>query len=186
MKKARLIRAILSRAITPIVKSKYILNSIVGFSYLNMIKNKGLRCIFEGGGDLYHPSNITLGSDVYLGKNFFLQGAGRISIGSYTHISRNVVVHTSNHNYNGDLLPYDKKQMLSPISIGNYVWIGMNVLILPGVKIGDGAIIGMGTVVTKDVPENAIVTGDGYILRGTRDKKVVDLLLNENRFLRND
>ena len=49
--------------------------------------------------------------------------------------------------------------MTQPIIIGNHVWIGMNVTILKGVRIGDGAIVAAGAVVTKDVPENTLVGG---------------------------
>ena len=49
--------------------------------------------------------------------------------------------------------------MTQPISIGNHVWIGINVTILKGVKIGDGAIIAAGAVVTRDVPERCLAAG---------------------------
>jgi acetyltransferase-like isoleucine patch superfamily enzyme len=169
----------------PFIKVKFLFHSIVGYAYLNLIKNKGERCIFEGGGDLHHSDKITIGSDVYLGKNFFLQGEGSIFIGNYTHISRNVVIHTSNHNYNGDSLPYDKTKLLKTVKVGNYVWVGMNVLILPGVTIGDGAVIGMGSVVSKDVPQNTIFTGSGGVFRGSRDLEQVAFLLKKQKFLKN-
>lgn len=47
-----------------------------------------------------------------------------------------------------------------PITIGNHVWIGMRAIILNGVTIGDGAIVGAGSIVTKDVPRNSVVAGN--------------------------
>lgn len=103
------------------------------------------------------PENLIVGDNVHINTNAFLRSEGGLFIGSNTHISRNLIVYTMNHDYTGDLLPYDSGKILKPVHIGKNVWLGINVVIAPGVKIGDGAIIGMGTVVAKDVPTLAIV-----------------------------
>ena len=54
----------------------------------------------EGDGTIHEPVNLTIGTDVFLGSNFFIRAAGGVTIGDYTHISRNVVIHTVNHNIN--------------------------------------------------------------------------------------
>lgn len=134
----------------------------------------------EGDGTIHEPVNLTIGTDVFLGSNFFIRAAGGVTIGDYTHISRNVVIHTVNHNINGSLLPYDRTDILNSVVIGKYVWIGMNVSILPGVTIGDGAVIGMGTVVSKDVNSGEIVVGSSNRVVGKRDEaETLDKVLKE-------
>lgn len=81
---------------------------------------------------------------------------GGIYIGDGALIGHNVVLATLNHAKS----PNDRGTMIpAPIHIGKHVWIGSNSTILPGVTIGDGAIVAAGAVVSKDVPENAIVGG---------------------------
>ena len=80
-----------------------------------------------------------------------------ITIGDFCNIANNVVIVDHNHKYNntGVIEGYE----LSPIHIGNRVWIGANVTILKGVTIGEGAIISAGAVVNKDVPPYEIWGG---------------------------
>jgi acetyltransferase-like isoleucine patch superfamily enzyme len=60
---------------------------------------------------------------------------------------------------NHDINDYDQWDVSEPIVIGNNVWIGMNVIVMPGVKIGNNVVIGANSVVTKDVPDNSIAVG---------------------------
>ena len=81
--------------------------------------------------------------------------------------------HRENHSYENSMIRDNK-----PITIGNDVWIGANAIILPGVKIGDGAIIAAGAVVTKDVDDYAIVGGvPAKLIRYRFSKEVIDKLL---------
>ncbi|GEM_PF-1402331 len=160
------------------------LDSALGAAALGKVTSKGPNCVMGGDGQLIDPQNLQLGEDVYIGRNFFIRATGHISIGSHTHISRNVVLHTVNHNTNGDLLPYDRTNVLRPIKIGQYVWIGMNCEVLPGVSIGDGAIIGMGTTVAKDVAPGAIVVGSAQRVVGSRDAERTAALEKNGQFLR--
>lgn len=117
------------------------------------------------------PERISLGDNVHIGSNGWFQGYGSISIGDNVHISRNCAVFSSNHNYHGERLPYDSTYVAKPVSIERNVWLGMNVMIIPGVTISEGAIVGLGTVVTKDVPAMAIVGGYGHRILGYRDQE---------------
>ncbi|MBO1307685.1 transferase [Enterococcus sp. 669A] len=82
---------------------------------------------------------------------------GGITIGENTLIAPNVSITTINH----DLNPQKRDvTTCQPVKIGANVWIGIGAIILPGITIGDGAIIGAGSVVTKDVAPNAIVVGN--------------------------
>lgn len=100
--------------------------------------------------------NISVGQNVFINYSCHFQDQGGIKIGNNVLIGHNVTIATLNHNQN----PQKRANLLpSPVSIGNNVWIGANATILPGVKIGDGAIIAAGAVVTKDVPSNKIAAG---------------------------
>lgn len=111
---------------------------------------------------MFPPFYTDCGKNLHIGKNVFInsgcrfQDQGGITIGDGALIGHNVVMATLNHSEDpetrGNLHP-------APIHIGRNVWIGASATILPGVTIGDGAIVGAGFVVTRDVPENMIVTG---------------------------
>ena len=111
---------------------------------------------------LFPPFTTDCGKNIHIGKNVFLnsgcrfQDEGGIYIGDDVLIGHNAVFATLNHEENpqrrGNLIP-------APIRIGDGVWIGSNVTILPGVTVGRNAIIAAGAVVTKDVDENTVVAG---------------------------
>ena len=73
-------------------------------------------------------------------------------------IARRACFLTNTHDYEKN--PMWQTTIFRPLEIGNFVWIGYGVVVLPGVKIGDNAIIGAGSVITKHVPANAIVAGN--------------------------
>jgi acetyltransferase-like isoleucine patch superfamily enzyme len=77
------------------------------------------------------------------------------------------------------MVPYDTTYIDKPVIIGNSVWIGMNAGVTPGVTIGDGAIIGMGTVVSQDVSSCAIVVGPKQRTAGYREMERFALLQRE-------
>lgn len=90
-----------------------------------------------------------------------INGEGGVTIGNGTILSDEVVILSSMHRYAGaTLLPYDEVTLLREVAIGDYVWIGYRALILPGVRIGQGAIVGAGAVVSRDVPLCAVVAGN--------------------------
>jgi acetyltransferase-like isoleucine patch superfamily enzyme len=100
--------------------------------------------------------NITIGKNVFINSGCRFQDQGGIIIGDNALIGHNVVLATLNHG----LEPDKRKDIYpAPIFIGKNVWVGANATILSGVTIGDNAVIAAGAVVTKDVPENAIVGG---------------------------
>ncbi len=109
------------------------------------------------------PFYVDFGRNIRVGKNFFMNQActfmdrGGITIGDDVFIAPKVCLTTINHDFN----PYNRRATFcKPIVIGNRVWIGINVTICPGVKIGDNSVIAAGSVVTKDVPPNVIVGGN--------------------------
>ena len=95
---------------------------------------------------------ITMGSRVYLGPYSYLGSYAPLSIGENTIIGAHSYIITANHRFLPDLPIQDQGYDAAPITIGRDVWIGCHVVILPGVTIGDGAIIGAGAVVNKNIP----------------------------------
>lgn len=86
---------------------------------------------------------------------------GPISLGSDVMMGPEVVIYTSGHVHDRIDMPMRLQgaSEIKPVSIGNDVWIGRRVMIMPGVTIGNGVIVGAGAVVTKDVPDYAVVGG---------------------------
>lgn len=112
---------------------------------------------------LFPPFTTDCGKNIHLGKGIFInsgcrfQDQGGITIGDQSLIGHNVVIATLNHKIH----PEKRANLIpAPVKIGSRVWIGSNSTILPGITIGDNAIIGAGSIVTKDVPKNTIVAGN--------------------------
>jgi len=119
--------------------------SISGNGVLNLgSKWDGLR---------YLPSELNIGEG-YINNKVTIDCFDSITIGNGVAISKGVTIRDSdNHSINGS------KKISAPIIIEDHVWIGLNATILKGVRIGSGAVVAAGAVVTRDVPENAIVGG---------------------------
>ena len=101
--------------------------------------------------------NITLGKGVFINAGCRFQDQGGITIGDNALIGHNVVIATLNH----DMDPSKRGSMTpKPVKIGARVWIGSGSIILPGVTIGDNSVIGAGSIVTKDIPENSVAVGN--------------------------
>lgn len=100
--------------------------------------------------------NIVLGKRVFINSGCVFQDQGGVSIGDDSLIGHNTVLATLNH----DLRPERRADMHpAPIVIGRGVWVGSNATVLPGVTIGDGAVVAAASVVTRDVPPRTVVLG---------------------------
>lgn len=105
--------------------------------------------------------HVHLGHHVNFNNNVIMNGLGEIIIGNYFHSGINLMIISTNHNYDdANAIPYDRKKINKKVIIKDFVWCGNNVTIIPGVTIGEGAIIAAGSVVVKDVPDFAIVGGN--------------------------
>lgn len=111
-----------------------------------------------------------------------LQGHGGIVIGDNFHSAKGLVILTQNHNWKGDALPYDKTVIKKQVVIGDNVWVGMNVIILPGVTVGEGCIIQAGSVVSKNIPDLAIAGGNPAVVIKQRDQDHYYRLKNSGKF----
>lgn len=110
-------------------------------------------------------------------------GDGDVVIGNNCSFGPGIVIQTQNHDYDtGDRLPYGGGFICKPVRIDDCVWIGMNVLILPGTHIGEGAIIQAGSVVHGEIPPLAIAGGNPAKVFSSRDKRHYDELKRKQAF----
>ena len=105
-----------------------------------------------------YPKNIKIGANVVIGAYSQLGGMSEIILGDNVRISRGVVIETAGLDIRG-VVPYKHKS--KPIVIGANVWLSANCMVLGGVSVGDNSVIGAGVVLSKDVPPNTIVVGNG-------------------------
>lgn len=111
-------------------------------------------------------------------------GDGPCSIGSHTQIGHQVLIITSNHNYDeGNSIPYDNKNIFKDVTIEDCCWIGSRVTILPGTKIGEGAIIQAGAVVHGEIPKCAIAGGNPAKVFKYRNIEHYDKLKEKNAYI---
>ena len=111
---------------------------------------------------LFPPFYTDFGKNIHVGKGVFInsgccfQDQGGITLGDGCLIGHQVVIATLNH----DLDPARRGGMYpAPVRLGKNVWVGAHATILPGVTVGDGAVIAAGAVVTKDVPAGVVASG---------------------------
>lgn len=119
--------------------------------------------------NFYQPKNISIGSDTIIGDHVFLDGRASLTIGNHVDIASEVLIYNAEHDINSE----DFGQRLEPVVIEDYVFIGPRAIILPGVRIGQGAVIGAGAVVTKDVLPSKIA--GGVPAREIGERKVASL-----------
>lgn len=126
---------------------------------------------------MFPPFYTDCGKSIHVGEHVFInccchfQDQGGIYIGDHVLIGSHVVLATINHGQN----PAERADNFpEPIHIGNKVWIGAHSTILPGITIGDNAIVAAGAVITHDVPPNAVVAGvPAKIIKYIEEKKDV-------------
>ena len=98
---------------------------------------------------------LKIGEDVFVNSNLLAMARGGITIGNHARIAANVQLLSNNHD------PYDLDVLLcKPVEIGDYAWLGAGVTVLPGVRVGCHAVVGAGSVVTKDVLDYAVAVGN--------------------------
>jgi maltose O-acetyltransferase len=133
---------------------------------------------------IFPPEKVTIGDNVWIGENFYARAEGGLTIGSGTVIARCTEIRTSGHNYNSpDLrsLPYDSRMTHTAMTIGENCWIGSHVTFVRGVTVGEGAVVGECSVVTKDVPPLAVVAGNPARVVKYRDRDTYEKLKQEGK-----
>lgn len=113
----------------------------------------------RSGIDIWWPGNIRIGRST-LNENLLLNGFGGIVIGDHCLIGRGTSLFSGGHSFDStDQLIVEQPLVRAPIRIGDDVYMGVNCVVLGDVTIGDGAVVGAGSVVTRDVPSFAVVAG---------------------------
>lgn len=136
--------------------------------YLKMlgVKFLGKAMIYEGF-HIRYPKGITIGKNSTIGPKVLLDGRNGLIIGNNVTLAYESIIWTMNHNYNDSHF----KACGGKVEIGDYAWICSRAIILPNVKIGKYAVVAAGAVVTKDVPDYAVVGGIPAKIIGSREQK---------------
>lgn len=102
--------------------------------------------------------NIAVGENFYANVNCVILDAAEVTFGDNVFVAPNCGFYTAGHPLD---VPRRNRglEYAYPITIGNNVWIGGNALFMPGVSVGDNVVIGAGSVVTKDIPDNVLALG---------------------------
>jgi chloramphenicol O-acetyltransferase type B len=146
--------------LVPRLKKYFKYNQIHTYHVARVCKSVG-RGLKVNGQVKGFGKHVTLGDYVNFNPNATLVGTGAVTIGSYFHTGANLTIISTNHNYeNTNAIPYGPERIDKPVTIKDFVWLGSNVTIIPGVTIGEGAIVAAGSVVVKDIPDYAIVGGN--------------------------
>lgn len=132
-------------------RQKYLINKIVGEIKGSFLITAPFYCDYG--------VNISIGDNFYTNRNCTILDGAKVTFGDNVFIAPNCVFSTAGH-------PLDVEQrnagleIALPITVGNNVWIGTNVSVLPGVTIGDNSVIGAGSVVNRSIPANVIAAGN--------------------------
>lgn len=151
-------------------------------------KQEIIKTAKKCGKNLYVGGYSFVNSETELGEHVCfngmqIHGAGPVKIGKFFHSGVECLIITQNHNYdNGDAIPYDNTYIRKSVEIGDFVWLGSRVMLLPGTKIGEGAIIQGGAVVHGTIPPYAIAGGNPAKVFKYRDIEHFKKLKNEGKF----
>lgn len=132
-------------------KRKEVMKTILGSTKEKFVIEQPFMCDYG--------YNIEIGENFYSNHNLIILDGNKVKFGDNVYIAPNCSFYTAGHP-----LDYETRNMgleyAKPIKVGNNVWIGGNVIVLPGVIIGDNVVIGAGSVVTKDIPSNVVAVGN--------------------------
>lgn len=151
-------------------------NSIIPHFPSQTVRNKGLRLLgvhmssnvkFYSGFTVREPRKLIIEDGVNIGPRVLLDARCGLTIRKNAVIAYDAIIWTLNHDYNDE--HFCGKG--APVEIGEYAWICSRSMILPGITIGEGAVVASGSIVTKDVEPYAIVAGVPAKVIGHREKK---------------
>lgn len=111
--------------------------------------------ILYGGFEIRSPRKLKIGENTVIGHRATLDARGGLTIGKNVNLSSEVMIWTAQHDYRDPMFGTG----FEPVIIGDYVWLGPRCIILPGVTVGEGAVVAAGAVVTKNVEPYTLVGG---------------------------
>ncbi|MEM7317756.1 MAG: sugar O-acetyltransferase [Pseudomonadota bacterium] len=124
-----------------------------------LLKSVGPECFVEAPLHVSYGCNLSLGAGCYMNVGCVILDSASVTIGDHTMLGPGVHIYCAQHAKD----PVKRKKGLeiaNPVLIGSNVWIGGRAIVMPGVTIGDNAIIGAGSVVLRDVPAGMTVVGN--------------------------
>lgn len=131
-----------------------------------------------------HKNRVIIKNNTQIHGGSYFHCQGGLYIGNNVGIAYGCTILTAEHKFrHAQAIPYDPSIIAKPVYINDNVWIGAKVCVMPGVEIGEGAIIGIGSVVTKSVPPCAIAFGNPATIMGYRDKEEYEKNKNEKNFV---
>ncbi len=147
----------------PLIPSRHIRYTCYKILGVKMGKN----CSIYGSIEIRRPQHLEIGDYCCIGKHVLLDARTGIKIGNCSNISSHVLIWSLHHDYNSDTFSTKGEK----VEIGHHCWICSRAIILPGVRIGNYAVVAAGAVVTKDIPDYAIVGGVPAKIIGERERK---------------
>lgn len=147
-----------------------------GFEFLRQIRNFILRCFgakigkgstFHSSARIWQPSNLIMGEKSAIGDRVDCYSVDKIVIGNQVTISQDVYICTASHDIGSPVM----ELKTAPIIIEDKSWVCARAIILPGIRIGEGAVIAAGAVVTKDVAPWTVVGGNPAVVISGREIK---------------
>jgi maltose O-acetyltransferase len=154
---------------------------------LHLLKKLGKPCLINPNARFYFQKNIEIGAYVRIGHGCMFNGEGGLIIGEGTIFAPEVHVLTSSHTYKEvGMLPFSGEDEFKPVVIGKGCWLGYGAKVAPGVTIHDGAIVGMGALVVRDVAEGEIVGGNPATVLGKRtdSDKIQEMLSTKSYYIK--
>lgn len=149
------------------------LGDVLRYLVLKLFIKKLCTIWIHEGVTIHNPESVEIGRSTQLNEFVFINGLGGVRIGNRVMIGHGTTFFSAEHGFeDSKLAPCDQSMELKPICVEDEVYFGGNVRVLGGVTIGKGAVVGTGSVVTKDVPAHGIVAGVPARLiryRGERD-----------------
>lgn len=126
----------------------------------NSLRQFGANVRLDDGVLLIQPENITIGDEVFIGRNTIFHAYAPINIGSHTVIAAGCKLISANHRFDDLNTPInDQGHDYKSIILEDDVWLGYGVIVLPGVHLGKGCVVGAGSVVTKSFEPYSVLAG---------------------------
>lgn len=131
--------------------------------------NRSLKYLLLGNCSISHIEKLIIGEGCRIGDGCLINAGGGLEMGHNVILAPNVVIWTQNHNFiNATMLPYDAGIKNKKVTIGSNCWFGEGVKIAPGVTIGEGVILAMGSVVFSDIAPFSIAMGNPATVKSVR------------------